>query len=371
MTIPSAAFPLHVSGSSILGADASHVRLAGVNWGGAQQDELLPYGLDKLPRSQIIARIISWGFNHVRFPFALGTFVGSNGVLKTGLAKASRLTANPDLIGLTPWQVFQQLVDDMTAAGLYVILNQHLLYQGWCCSEVDTNGLWYNSNWPASVFTNVWAMLAARFAANPRVGYDLHNEPRKATIAGQVAIPSWGKYPNTDIRQMYQNTIAKIRVADTDALCFCEGLSYASDLTGWKAYPVTGPGVVASAHDYSWFHTAGQTQASYFTQMDKAMGYLVTQGIAPLWVGEFGANTDVNTAAMHSGWLPNFIAYAAARGLHWCWWELGSTAVLGTEPSTNAVKMQPGQREAFSLTAGQDWTGTQTDMLAMLAPILS
>jgi hypothetical protein len=131
MVLPASAFPLSVSGSSILGADGNPVRLAGVNWGGAQQDELLPYGLDKLPRSQIIDWILGWGFNHVRFPYADGTFVNNNGTLKTGLAKASRLAANPDLQGLTPWGVYQQLVDDMTAAGLYVIPNQHLLYQGW------------------------------------------------------------------------------------------------------------------------------------------------------------------------------------------------------------------------------------------------
>src|SRR5260370_29228976 len=134
MTLPAAAFPLSVSGAQILGAKGSPVRLAGVNWGGAQQDGLLPYGLDKLPRTEIIARIISWGFNHVRFPFALGTFVNNNGTLKTGLANPAALAANPDLIGLTPWQVYQQLVADMTAAGLYVICNQMLLFQG-CAAQ--------------------------------------------------------------------------------------------------------------------------------------------------------------------------------------------------------------------------------------------
>lgn len=366
--------PLSVSGSAILDAAGTPVRLAGVNWGGAQQDECVPYGLDKLDRHEIIGRIISWGLNHVRVPFALGTFVNSSGTPKTAPAKASRLTANPDLQGMTPAGVYAQLIADITAAGLYAIPNAHLKWPGWCCSQADNAGLWYNDNWPSATFTNTWLLVAGLFAGNPLVGYDLHNEPRPATIGGQLRTPTWGtgnggSFP-TDIRAMYQSTIGRIRAVHPGALCFCEGLGYAADLTGWASHPVTGAGVVASIHDYPWFHPAGQPKAGYYQQMDAAAGYLVQDGIAPLWIGEFGANTDVPLAAMQSGWLPQIVSYIADRGLHWCWWELGATAVLGTEPSTNTVKMQAGQREAFSLTAGQDWAGTQADLLAMLAPVI-
>jgi hypothetical protein len=151
---------------------------------------------------------------------------------------------------------------------------------------------------------------------------------------------------------------------------FCEGLSYAGDLTKAGSHPVTGPGVVYSVHDYSWFHPPGQAQADYFTQMDGNGGYLVAQGRAPVWVGEFGANTDASTAAEDAGWLPQFLAYAAARQLHWCWWELAAQSVLGTEPATNVVKMQPGTREGFGLMSGQDWLGSQVDTLALLATIM-
>ena len=46
-----------------------------MNWGGAHQDGLVPAGLDKLHRGEITQRIAGWGLNHVRLPFALGTFV--------------------------------------------------------------------------------------------------------------------------------------------------------------------------------------------------------------------------------------------------------------------------------------------------------
>jgi endoglucanase len=375
MTLPASAFPLSVSGARLLGADGSPVSLGlGVNWGGAQQDELLPYGLDKLPRSQIIGRLLSWGMSHVRFPFALGTFVSNDGVLKGPAGKASRLTANPDLQGLTPWEVYCQLADDMTAAGLYVILNQHLLYPGWCCSQADCNGLWYNDNWPSSTFTNTWLLVADQFAGNPLVGYDLHNEPRPATIGGKLLTPSWGDgNAATDFRQLYQNTISRLRAVEggISHLMFCEGLAYAGDLSKAGAHPVTGANIVYEAHDYPWYHT-GQTQAQYNAANDAGWGYLAAGGKAPVWIGEFGANTDVSTAAQDSGWLEWFLAYYASRPLAGaCWWELSATDVLGTEPTTNVVKAQPGAREGFGLMSGQDWAGSQADILAQLAPVLA
>lgn len=374
MTLPASAFPLHTSGAKILGADGLPVRLAGVNWGGAQQDECVPYGLDQLHRSEITGRIAGWGLNHVRLPFALGTIMTNSGTVKTAPAPLARLAANPDLQGLSPWQVLQVLVTDLTAAGLYVILNKHLSYPGWCCSDADNNGFWYNDNWPSSTFTDCWVLIAERFAGNPMVGYDIHNEPRQATIGGSVRTPAWGSGGNgsfpADFQAMYRNTGLRIRAADPDCLLFCEGLKYAGDLAGWRDTPVGIPGAVASMHDYSWFHPVGQSQADYEAQMDANGGYLVTGNQVPLWIGEFGSNTDAPLASMRSGWLPQFIAYAAKRNLHWCWWELSATAVRGTQPATNAVKMQAGQREAFSLMAGQDWLGTQTALLDMLAPIM-
>lgn len=359
-----------------MSASGSPVQLAGVNWGGAQQDEGIPYGLDKLPAAALADQIAAMGLNHVRVPFSVGMILTNKGNPVTTIAPGARLTANPAMAGLTPWQVLQVLVDELTvkraAAGkdpIYTILNQHLLYPGWCCSNADANGFWYNNNWPASVFISCWEMIAERFAANPYVGYDIHNEPRPATIGGAVRTPGWGNGGDTDFRQMYETMTDIITRRDPDCLCYCEGLSYAGDLTGWKAAPVRRRNAVASLHDYSWFHKGVTSYAAYKSVMDAKAGYLVTSGTVPVWVGEFGANTDVPLASMQSGWLPWFIRYAAERSLHWCWWELSATAVKGTEPSTNAVKTRAGQREAFSLLAGHDWMGTQTELLKMLAPL--
>ena len=656
MPLPASAFPLSVSGAEITRADTSApVRLAGVNWGGAYQDFGVPSGLRERPRAEIIGWIVSKGFNHVRFPFSTGTFVTNSGTLRTAPADPSRLAANPDLQGLSPWEIYCQLVEDMTAAGLYVVANKHLSYPGWpvpqsteiltqdgwktwdevepgtdqalgraddgtlqwtpvlqvrsrkaqpvvrigtkrwstvctpdhrwlvqeafprndkpvewgpvqaeaawtawnskrtprgiagarrlvltgyaeggksectpdearlvawilgdgnlivrndgttyqayiaqsprkhateirnlvtrtgflrsettrqsghghevrlfrlrnvlvkalwqaylkdgllsfvlalsqearaawldawqkaegsaetiyqnpgdcqeaialtaflegylpqrvngkrhkgvtlgtrwvsnspackwiyenagqanvwcpttglgswvardaegrifltgnCCSEQDLNGLWYNDNWPSSTFTNMWTMVATRFAANPLVGFDLHNEPRRASVGGAVRTPTWGTNGNgsfpTDFRQMYQNTAGRIRSAVSGAgsdirhLVFCEGLSYAGDLTGWGANPVTGDNIVASVHDYPWFHQhadkSPQTWAEYSAQNESKFGYLETQGRAPVWIGECGSNTDASRQDFSHGWFPNFLKWAQQKNSHWC-----------------------------------------------------
>lgn len=382
MTLPASAFPLKTSGAKILGNDGSTVRLAGVNWPGASQDGRVPVMLNLLPLRDITGWITRKRFNSMRLPFALGSFVNNDGSPRTGPANPDLLTANPDLQGMSPWGVYQAVVDDLTAAGLYVVLNKHLSFPGWCCSQADCNGLWYNDNWPSSTFTNTWLQVVTRFADNPLVGFDLHNEPRPATIGGALRTPAWGtngggSFP-TDFRQMYQNTASRIRAAEDGGishLIFCEGLSYAADHTGWAAHPVTGANIVASVHDYPWYHRhddgTPQTRAEYYAANDRNWGYLVSQGKIPVWIGECGQNTDTDPASFANGWASNFRDYLTDLDeVGWCWWTMNSVEALGTEPSTNKIKVRAGQREGFGLTSGQDGQGTQQATLDFLAPIM-
>lgn len=353
--------PLTVSGRFILDGEGHRLKLAGVNWAGAHQDQMVPGGLDFRPRQEIAEQLAEWGFNSVRFPFANGT------IRSAGPVPAPLVSANPDLAGKTPWQVYQACVQALTGAGLMVIPNYHLLHEGWCCSEADGNGLWWNSNRPSSEFISNWVTAATAFAGNPLViGYDLKNEPRKATIAGVTYTPSWGDgNGKTDFRQMYQTMATLIRKADPGALMFCEGLSYAGDLTQAGTHPVTGPGIIYSVHDYSWFHPAGQGQAAYVASMDAKSGYLMNGGKAPVWVGEFGTD-NAHRATFTSGWFADFTAWARARDADWCWWLLDGTLRLGTTPQTGKLQAAEGDRSSFGLFS-QSWQGPSNPvMLAQL-----
>jgi endoglucanase len=371
------ATPLSTSSRWIVDKNGNRVKLAGANWAGAHEDLMVPGGLDRLNRSAIAGQLAAWGFNSVRFPFAGST------VQDTAPVIPSTVAANPDLAGMTPWQVYQACVASLTAAGIMVIPNFHLLYRGWCCSLSDTNGLWWNSNWPYSTFLSIWQQVATAFAGNPLViGFDIKNEPRQATINGQVLNPTWGDGDTqTDFRWLYQQAGDVILAINPDALIFCEGINSAGNLTGVASYPVqlaVPDRVVYSIHDYPQGWSPAETQAAYIASQHSNAGYVTTAGepyTAPLWIGEFGVAND-SMAAIGAGpvsygdglgagpvsqpygnWWSNFLAWAYERAdLDWCCWHLSGTHVQGTTPSTNQLQYNLGDRCWDGLYA-QDWSG--------------
>ena len=165
----------------------------------------------------------------------------------------------------------------------------------------------------------------------------------------------------------------------SNALFFCEGLSYAANLTGTTTKLVTpahGNCVVYSMHDYSWYHPARQSQADYITAMDNAGGFLLTDGTAPVWIGEFGTGNDSLAAVGASSvigasspsdghlgaWFSNFLAWAAQADVDWCWWLLDGTMCQGTTPQVNQLQFALGDRSGYGLFA-QDWTGVSNPAL--------
>ena len=137
--------------------------------------------------------------------------------------------------------------------------------------------------------------MAARYRSNPLVaGMDIMNEPRRSRVGGRVLTPAWGTGRTTDIAAMYTAAGNLIHEVSPEVLIICEGLGFAADLAGVARHPVRlkRPGkVVYSLHDYSWFHPREQPRAAYLEQMHRAGGYLLSERIAPLWIGEFGIGT--------------------------------------------------------------------------------
>jgi endoglucanase len=360
------ATPLSTSGRYITGSDGRRVKLAGVNWAG-HFDPMVPCGLNYRHRDDLSALLVSLGINSVRLTFALR-------MLTYGLPVPTALvSANPDLAGATPWEVYQECVSALTAKGIMVIPNCHLLYPGSCCSGADGNGLWWNAAWPAGKFFAGWEQVAAAFKDNPLVvGYDIKNEPRATVIGGASYQPTWGGgNQKTDFRWMYDQAASLIHAIDPGKLIICEGLSYASTLAAAGAEPVSAPGkVVYSLHDYSWFHSSGQPYDSYKAAMDSHGGYLLAEGRAPVWIGEFGIATD-KPSSMTTGWFANFIRYAKERDLDWSLWHLDATVHEAHVPQTNALWAEEDQREAFSLLA-TDWMGPSSrTLLAQLQSIMA
>ncbi len=345
--------PLSASGRYIVDAHGRRVRLAGVNWYGAHEDDGVAPGLDRADRHTLARRIAMHGFNSVRLPFSLWMTEQAAPVPDEYLA------ANPDLSGATPVQVYDACVEALTGAGLIVIPNCHTLDAGWCCSESDESGLWFNNRWPAAKFFAAWQSIAARYKANPLVaGMDIMNEPRRSRVGWRVLTPTWGTRPMTDLAAMYTAVGNLIHEVSPEVLIICEGLGFAADLTGVASYPVRleRPGkVVYSLHDYAWYHPAEQPRAAYLEQMERAGGYLLSQQIAPVWIGEFGSDTK-SLAGFSGVWWNNFAAWVTAQDVDWCWWALNPTQPRGTVPATGQHRSDWGDQEPWGLLA-PDWRG--------------
>jgi len=368
------ATPLFTSGRYIVDASGRRVRLAGVNWYGAHEDDGVPPGLDRSGRRALAARIALLGFNSVRLPFSLWMTEQVTPVPDDYLA------ANPDLSGSTPMQVYDACVEALTGAGLIVIPNCHTLDAGWCCGEDDGNGLWFSDNWPAARFFAAWRDMAARYASNPLVaGMDITNEPRRSRVRGRVLTPAWGAGSTTDIAAMYTAAGNLIHEVSPEVLIICEGLGFAADLVGVARHPVRleRPGkVVYSLHDYSWFHPTGQRRSAYFDQMYRAGGYILTEDIAPLWIGEFGNDTRSldnfgRAATPAARWWNNVEAWLTEHDVDWCWWPLNPTQPRGSVPVTGQHRSDWGDPEPWGLLA-PDWRRVSNpgvlDILKALIP---
>jgi aryl-phospho-beta-D-glucosidase BglC (GH1 family) len=349
------ATPLSTSGRFIVDAHGRRVRLAGVNWYGASEDLGVPAGLDRANRNTLAGLIAAQGFNSVRFPFSLWMLGQTTPVPQQYLA------ANPDLAGSTPIEVYDACVKALTGQGLIVIPNCHLLDFGWCCNTDDSNGLWFNDRWPAAKFTAAWQNITKRYAANPLVAaMDIKNEPRHATVGGTALGPAWGTAAQTDFAAMYTTVGNLLHQIDPQLLIICEGLNYAGDLTGVASHRIqlAQPNkIVYSMHDYSWCdHPANQTQAAYVQQMNTNGGYILTEGIAPLWVGEFGDTASALSAPGGGGaWWANIQAWLKEYDVDWSWWALNPTHGQSCTPGTSTIQYTWGQLEPYGLLT-PDWT---------------
>ena len=198
-------------------------------------------------------------------------------------------------------------------------------------------------------FTSIWQQIAQRYAANPLVaGMDIKNEPRHATVGGTNLGPAWGTAAGDRFRRHVHAVGNLIHQINPQLLIICEGLNYAGDLTGVGSHQVqlAQPSkVVYSMHDYSWCdHPQGQSQAAYIQQMNTNGGYILTEGIAPVWLGEFGDNASALSSPGGGGtWWANLRAWLTEYDVDWCWWAVNPTHGQSSTPGTSHIQNSLGR----------------------------
>jgi aryl-phospho-beta-D-glucosidase BglC (GH1 family) len=311
---------LHTSGNKILDDSNKVVRFSGLNWFGFETSNKAPDGLWARSWKGILDQIKRQGYNVIRLPF-------SSAMLKQG-AKPSGINyrINPDLEGLTSLQVMDKIISGAGARGLKIILDNHRSTSG---GGPESGGLWYTAEYPESRWITDWKMLASRYKySKALIGVDLRNEPHGGC---------WGcGSPVRDWRLAAEKAGNAILSVNPDLLIIVEGVFeydrqytwWGGNLIGAKDYPVrldVPNRLVYSAHEYPesiypqpWFRAPNYPE-NLPAIWEKYWGYLVSENIAPVLIGEFGTRYETEKDRQ---WLVAFQSYIQKNKLSWTFWSL-------------------------------------------------
>ena len=326
--------PFYTQGRHIRDAKGNPIKLTSINWYGASDIAFVPGGLEVRHRDEIARLIRDLGFNSVRLPYA-DEIVVRNPIIESGV-----IAANPDLFEKSlphALDVYHAVVDSLTAAGLLVIVNNHITQATWCCGANPCDLGWSNTWFGGELFCPVpqteeqwirnWETVMRPLVRNSLVlGADLRNEVRGL----------WGTMHWKEWAMAAEKASERLLALNPDWLMIVEGISSANDLSGVRTRPVhlSTPGrVVYSAHVYAWSGWgslapfSGRSYEDFAAQMWKNWAYLVVGDIAPVWVGEIGT-PDHPDDGDRNYWC-HLIRFLNEVDVSWGYWALNARKAWG------------------------------------------
>jgi aryl-phospho-beta-D-glucosidase BglC (GH1 family) len=365
---------LSTQGNQIVDASGNPVRIASVGWneigasplGGIQAD---------------VDAMKAVGFNTIRIPWYDAT-------MSSDLAQ------------------IDQVVAAASNAGIKVILDHHgneapSASNGYGSQQANglpfdlgpgtdgTDGMGDAGTVTEAQFVQNWQTVAQHYAGNSTViGFDLDNEP--LAYAGQS---TWGDGGVTDLRSIYEQAGNAIQSVDPGALIIAEGpQNYNQNFAGTAPAPygdlsLAGKDpvtlgisnkVVYSVHAYPGTEAGygPDSGAAAVANMNADFGYLETQNIAPVWIGEMGSSM---ISADSQAWASTIVSYVNGHegasggptfsgnqlGMGTDWWAWGNLAgqfpngTLNADGSLNAA-----QQAVYSQLQTSGSTTTSTPTLA-------
>jgi endoglucanase len=340
----------HTNGSQIVDANGQPVRITGINWFGMETSTFVPHGLWARNWADMLDQVKSLGYNTLRLPFCNQAFdPGST-------PNSIDFNRNPDLAGLNSLQILDKIVERAGEIGLRIFLDRHRPDSG------SQSALWYTSQFSEQRWIDDWRMLAQRYRNNPTVvGADLHNEPHGPAC--------WGCGDTaTDWRLAAERAGNAILQVNPDWLIIVEGVDcFQNDCTWWggqlkgaTSFPVrlSVPNkLVYSPHEYAtsvfvqpWFNDPSFPN-NLGPIWEKNWGFLRTQNIAPVLVGEFGSRLQDQRDRQ---WLPLLLDYMGqgVTGMGFTFWTLNPNS-----GDTGGI-------------LNDDWTTVDNNKHSFLAPFL-
>jgi endoglucanase len=334
---------LHTSGNKIVDSTGATVRLTGLNWFGMETDNHTFHGLwASVTWKSMIDHMAQLGYNTIRVPYTGDSL--RSGAAATGINDFT----NPDLVGKTPLQILDLVVDYAGSKGMRILLDRHRP------SAAGQTPLWYTASVSEASMIADWQMLAQHYAGNTTViGADLFNEPHAEGTDPDATGACWGcGVQARDWRLAAQRIGNAVLSANPNWLIFVEGVScpttggipnqwdnipddpmecdwWGGNLALAGQFPVqlsVANRLVYSAHDYGisvfdrqpWFKDPNFPN-NLPSVWDHFWGYLYNQNIAPVLVGEFGS-TLANP--LDTQWLTKLMSYmgTGVNGISFTYW---------------------------------------------------
>lgn len=297
--------PLSVEGNRLLRGGEPHA-FRGVNrhslewgrsnWGGCGGDGHFE-GVD-------FDRIAAWGFDVVRLPLSQANWLG----------RRCDPREYPLMVDAT--------VEKASARGLYAILDLH-----WTdvlgeapCDRPCKSGQQPMPDFDSLIF---WRGVAARYADNPGVLFNLYNEPHSVSWEcwrnGGCSVSSATLNPETGEQVRYeaigmQSLYDAVREVAPENVVVVGGLNWAYDLSGvGKGYAIEGTNVLYDTHVYTqWHHRRGD--------WDRHFGYIAgSHAVCSLEFGSTDGTVGVTRRLLDYFDAPAGDPRAAMSWAIWSW----------------------------------------------------
>ena len=241
-----------------------------------------------------VSEIAAQGFNALRVPFHYKFFSPAPGEFSD-----------------EGFNLLAPLLDWCSTYGVYLILDMHCApgaqnTNDFSDSDGQVAGLWIQQSyrdWTRAI----WWYIASYYADEEWIaGYDLLNEPVLS-----------GGFTSSQLRQFYIQLTSGIRQVDSNHIIFIEGNWYANDFTN-----LTPPFDDNMA--YSFHHYIGPSQQTAWIGQYTSMSQT---NQVPLWVGEFGENSN--------HWVHNKVELFENNNVSWSLWNYKHNGSI-----TSAMRVQ-------------------------------
>ncbi len=250
----------------------------------------IPLDRPNLQNTTELDNLKRWGFNVVRL-----------GLMWTGLRPTR------DTVNLTYFNEMVDIIDNLAARGIYVIIDLHQdmlsskfgAYDGcprWLIDSMPTSkkpypwpfltkdlsfaayvtescgfafqNLYSNTNGFQDYFAEYWRIVAGKLKSYPSVlGYDLMNEPWAGDIYADPLLILPSRAGKFNLMPMYDNAYNVIRKVDNQTIVFYEPVTWGVQLndkllgTGFERAPANASQSTAlSWHYYCWLYDIGSNK---------------------------------------------------------------------------------------------------------------